>query len=514
MKNLPSADAAKRILHSKNEIIERWEKLVRSEFTEAEHEEKPQLIDSLPSFLDHLIDILAKGEISEKDFQKVQKVSEEHAEDRVESTEFTIGHIVREYHLLRKVILETLENDTTLDRVPRELIVEVIQTALTNATREFAELSIKKELSARELIREKDAVFRTIFELAAAGKAIVDQSTGKFMQVNKRFCDMLGYTEKELLEKTTTEITHPEDAHLVVNKPLIVNPSDSLEGKVWTVEKRYLQKDGTPLWALVSGALFPASINQPQRIIATIFDITEKKQIEILKDQFINTLTHDLRTPLSVITMATELLSLKKDDPVMVEKLIERIAANASRGDRMIQDLLDTSRIRSGFGLALDLAPCDLSQVIHDVVETLTSLHGDRFIVSGNTAPIKGYFSESGMRRLLENLCSNAIKYGAKELPVVIHVLQTSVDVSIAVQNKGEPIPKENLSTIFQQFSRTRSAQSSGKLGWGIGLTIVKGITEAHCGTITIESSASEGTTFTVKIPLDARPCQEERLKN
>lgn len=510
--NQASTDAAKRLLQSKNEIIAQWEKLVRAEFAEAQHETKPHLVDSLPQFLDYMVDVLTKGSLNPKHSEKIMAVSQEHAADRVTTTEFGIEHIIREYNILRKVILEVLESDKLLEAKPRNLIVDVIQTAQSNATVEFAELTLNRERSYRKKLAENEEVFKTIFDLAAAGKAIVDQSSGRFLQVNQRFCDMLGYTKDELLQKTTASITHPEDINLLVNKPLVVNPSDSLVGKVWTIEKRYLHKDGTPMWALVSGALFPASTEEPQRVIATVFDITEKKQIEILKDQFINTLTHDLRTPLSVISMAAELLRLKKNDEQMVEKLAERITANAERGDRMIQDLLDTSRIRSGHGISLKLEECNLAKITKDTVDTLTTLYGDRFIINGGELSIQGYWSSGGLRRIIENLCSNAIKYGAKNIPVLITISESHGMASIAVHNRGEAIPAENMATLFQQFSRARSAQSSGKLGWGIGLTVVKGITEAHCGDITVESTAQEGTTFTVTLPLDPRPCREERI--
>ncbi len=509
-----SFDAAKRLLGAKNDIMARWEKTVRAEFNEAQRENKVHLLDSLPQFLDHLIDMLSKGKFNHEGQQKVVAVSQEHAEDRVKKTTYTIEHVIREYDILRKVIFAFLETEKALDVISRDIIFDVIQAAQTHSTCEFANLTFEKERKLRQQLEEKEAVFRTVFELAAAGKAIVDQSTGRFIQVNKRLCDMLGYTAQELLQKTTADITYPEDRALMINELPLVNPNDSLQGKIWNIEKRYLQKDGTPLWAMVSGAIFPASADQPQRVIATMFDISEKKQIENLKDQFINTLTHDLRTPLSVISMSAELLLLKKDDEQMKKKLVERIAANAERGQRMIQDLLDTSRIRSGHLISLDIEPCDLKQVIQESIETLAGLYGDRFIVSTRLEASSGYWSISGLRRIIENLCSNAVKYGTKNFPVLVTASEVGEKVSISVHNRGEPIPPENIESLFQQFSRSRSAQASGKLGWGIGLTIVKGITESHCGEVSVTSSIQDGTTFTVTLPRDARPCQAERLKH
>ncbi len=412
MENQDAIDAAKRLKKSKKEVLSRWEQIVRSEFAEAQKETKPHLMDSLPKFLD-----------------------------------------------------------------------QVIQSLMRTDERG---------------------------ELAAAGKAIVDVSSGRFLQVNKRFCEMLGYTTDELLKMTTYEITHPEDSKLIINK-IPEDVSSISEGKVWNIEKRYLQKDGTPLWVMISGALYPAIADQEPKVIATIFDIAEKKLIENLKDQFINTLTHDLRTPLSVIDMSAQLLQLKSKETAMVLKLADRILANSKRCDSMIQDLLDTNRIRAGHGMSLHIEHCDLISIIQETMDELSSLHGDRFIFNG-PASVKAYWSKKGIRRILENLCSNAIKYGAKNFPVLISVDEVDSTINLSAKNHGEPIPKENMSSLFQQFSRARSAQSSGKLGWGIGLTIVKGITEAHCGEIKVRSAEQEGAVFTVSLPKDARPCQKERL--
>lgn len=503
-------DTANQLQKSKKEILSRWEYLVRGEFSEAQKESKPHLIDSLPEFLDQLSLALKKAQENGSVVAKVEAISQEHAVDRAATTQFTIEHIIREYDILRKVIFDILEQKKPLDVLSRDTILDVLQAGQSKAACEFSEIIFEQERQVRKQLEEKEQVFKTIFELAAAGKAIVDVSTGKFLQVNKRFCEMLGYTADELLKMTAREVSHPDDNNLTINR-LPEDLSQIPEGTVWNIEKRYIQKDGTPIWVMISGALYPLIPGQPPRVIATIFDITEKKQIENLKDQFINTLTHDLRTPLSVIDMSAQLLQSKAVDATIVLKLADRIVANAKRCDSMIQDLLDTSRIRSGHGVSLQIEHCDLSQIVQETIDGLTSLHGDRFILTGPIS-VKGYWSASGIRRIIENLCSNAIKYGAKNFPVLISIEYDS-DVSISVKNRGEPIPKENMSSLFQQFSRTRSAEVSGKLGWGIGLTIVKGITEAHCGKITVHSTEQDGTTFTVILPKDARPCQEERLK-
>jgi signal transduction histidine kinase len=105
----------------------------------------------------------------------------------------------------------------------------------------------------------------------------------------------------------------------------------------------------------------------------------------------------------------------------------------------------------------------------------------------------------------MENLISNAIKYGAADSPVTVTLQDLSDKVRISVHNFGNPLSDDERTRIFDQFKRSKAAEASGKKGWGIGLTIVRGLTEAHGGSITVESSQETGTTFAVTLPRDAR---------
>jgi len=107
------------------------------------------------------------------------------------------------------------------------------------------------------------------------------------------------------------------------------------------------------------------------------------------------------------------------------------------------------------------------------------------------------------MRRIIENLCNNAIKYGAGDHPVTVSVAQNGPDeVSVSVHNWGLPIPPEDQKLLFQQYRRMDSAQK----GWGLGLTLVEGLAKAHRGTVRVESTRETGTTFTVTVARDMRP--------
>ena len=103
------------------------------------------------------------------------------------------------------------------------------------------------------------------------------------------------------------------------------------------------------------------------------------------------------------------------------------------------------------------------------------------------------------MRRVIENLAINAVKYGYPDTPIILTLQQIETQISLTVYNEGDPIPLDAQSILFQQFRRTVSAEE--QTGWGLGLFLVKSIIEAHQGTIEVESAAGKGTSFIVKLP-------------
>lgn len=236
--------------------------------------------------------------------------------------------------------------------------------------------------------------------------------------------------------------------------------------------------------------------------------LTELEQEREMREQFVVTLTHDLRTPLAAAQMGSYLMSRKADEPVEVVKLTSRIIRNLDRIDQMIRDLLDANRIRAGERLPIDVEQCELRGLVSETLDELATIHGDRFGLQAMEA-IDGHWSVSGIRRILENLCGNAIKYGAPAGPVTIRLLRHgSAQVQIEVHNEGSTITLEDQLNMFKPFRRNGSGALEKEKGWGLGLTVVRGIAEAHSGTVEVESFPGRGTTFRVTLPLDARSSQ------
>ncbi len=246
-----------------------------------------------------------------------------------------------------------------------------------------------------------------------------------------------------------------------------------------------------------------ASMDQAIAKACTAYALVEER----LREQLFATLAHDLRGPLSAARINAGLI-LRKPSSDQVPRWAARVADGIDRADRMVQNLLDAMRVQVGGGLSLELEECDLVDVVRQGIENQQVEHGDRFVMAA-PEPVRGYFAPDPLRRAVENLVSNAVKYGTSSRPITITVRQTHERAFILVHNHGGHIPTDQQELLFQAFVRLPEAESGGQRGWGLGLTQVRGAAEAHGGSVSVESLPELGTSFTIDIPKDARPFQK-----
>jgi signal transduction histidine kinase len=359
--------AADRLLAHKERLLERWVERVREEIPAATDERPPILVDTLPIFLRYLAEALSPHH-PRSTATEGSTLAEEHGGERVRVTRYQLEDLIREYQLLREVLLDVLGESG----------------ALTESERHIITVSI----------------------------------------------------DKAILESCTA-------------------------------------------FSLVHNGL---------------------------REQFMLTLTHDLRGPLNAARLGAGMI-LRRPDAPHVCQWAARLVDNIERMERMIQDLLDVSRVRAGGSMSLSLAGCELVRIVQTVVDQLRFTHGERFQVIA-PEPIHGYWSEEALTRAVENLVTNAVKYGESERPITLTVRQTHERAVVMVHNHGSYIPPEEQETLFQVFRRSRLAERSHQRGWGLGLALVRGVAEAHGGSIGVDSLPERGTTFTIDIPRDARPFQ------
>jgi len=214
---------------------------------------------------------------------------------------------------------------------------------------------------------------------------------------------------------------------------------------------------------------------------------------------FIAGLSHDLRNPLNVANASAQLIQLKSSDPGIVD-LAKRVCRKIAEADTMIQTLLDAAVLHGKMNLKLKLTSFDIMTLVEAVCADLPLL-GQRVNVIGE--PIVGHWCQDAIKRTLENLLTNAQKYGDPAQPITVKVEHEDNLMLLSVHNEGVPIPKTDMYRMFNRYQRFEETQVKG---WGLGLPYVQNVVESHGGTVVVDSAAERGTTFTVSIPIDARP--------
>jgi PAS domain S-box-containing protein len=369
-------------------------------------------------------------------------------------------------------------------------------------------------LRATEALERSEERYRTIFENAPVGMAEVDPISRRFLRVNPKYCTMLGLTSEELLQLCTSDVTLPEDRELDTQTALQLLRGEKNEIRH---EKRYVRKDGSTFWVELSVSTIRCSNGEPKMNIAAALDISKRKEAEenliralqqlqnerTVRERFVFALTHDLRQPLTAAKTSTQLALRSASDADRVTFFSGKTIDALNRTDRMIQDLLDVSRLNAGQLLAIAPGECNISQVVREVCEELTVTYG---VNCQTEIPPKliGFWSCAELRRAIENLGSNAAKYGDTTRPITIRIIQLGEQIELQVHNFGNPISKEDQPHLFDSFLRSRTATGKSK-GWGLGLNLVKGVAEAHHGTVRVESSLKDGTTFSIILPVDVR---------
>jgi len=211
-------------------------------------------------------------------------------------------------------------------------------------------------------------------------------------------------------------------------------------------------------------------------------------------------LGHDLRNPLSTVKLAAGMLNNDAIPPEKKLVLAGKILSSADRMQQMIEDLLDMTRAQQGFDFSLDRRPYDLRAVCEQIVGEFKIINSNRTIDFSAAGDCRGQFDEGRVAQVFSNLISNALRYGAQNKAVRVDLKGDDSAVVLNVNNQGTPIPPETVPQLFTAFWRGTNDEK----GLGLGLYIVEQIMQLHGGTISVESSAEKGTTFTATFPKQA----------
>ncbi|RZA32000.1 MAG: PAS domain S-box protein [Lysobacteraceae bacterium] len=284
-------------------------------------------------------------------------------------------------------------------------------------------------------------------------------------------------------------------------------------GEPFELEHRIRSKaDGQYRWHLARARPVRDDSGAIVKWIGSSTDIDEQKQaaqrlgeVQRLRERFMYTLAHDLRNPLSTATMAAQFLLRFTPQAAQREHLLDTIISSLRRVDEMTENFLDASLLEAGQSLPLKAGSCNLRAIAERTVADAVLVHGERISIRG-VDEAWGCWSRDGLHRALENLVTNAFKYGSPETPITVILERGDAGPRLSVHNYGRPLSEAEMEVLFELFERSSSARVSSQQGWGIGLAVVKGIIESHGGHVSVESAAAAGTTFTIELPWDARP--------
>jgi two-component system sensor histidine kinase/response regulator len=221
------------------------------------------------------------------------------------------------------------------------------------------------------------------------------------------------------------------------------------------------------------------------------------------KNEFMGIAAHDLRSPLNAVKGYSEMVL---EDPALGPEnaeLVKRIQEAAARMAEMVQNLLDANRIERG-EMQLHLAPTDLGQVLHSVIETqrprATAKH-QAIHLATEAAPMVVQLDPSVTVQVLENLVSNAVKYSPPGTEIFVRLKKQAQGVQVEVQDQGPGLSAEDQKKLFGKFARLSAKPTGGEHSTGLGLSIVKKMVEAMNGNVWCESERGRGATFIVKFP-------------
>jgi len=318
-----------------------------------------------------------------------------------------------------------------------------------------------------------------------------------------------------------TRCVHPEDlsrAEQELRRAIVDGEGASEYRVVWP--------DGSVRWIQARGKVFFDEAGEPLRWIGISMDVTERKRMEESlrrqtealqeadrrKNEFLSILAHELRNPLAPISNAIQILTLRGDDPALVAQTKEVMERQVHQMTRMVDDLLEVSRISRG-KISLHTAPLDLAEVVATAVETsrpLVEAHHHTLTVTLPRSPARVEADGARLAQVLSNLLNNAAKYTEDGGRIDLIVEQAQGDVVIRVRDNGIGIAPERLPSVFDMFEQIGGASDRSQGGLGIGLTLARRLVEMHGGRIEAHSAGlGKGSEFVTRLAALAEPAME-----
>jgi PAS domain S-box-containing protein len=374
---------------------------------------------------------------------------------------------------------------------------------------------ITERKQADAALRESEAQSRAIFETASIGMAVANPSTGLWQRVNQKLCETTGYSAEEMTRMRFSEITHPDDR----DKDLeLFQRVVRGEAPNYRFEKRYIRKDGALAWVSINMSVIRSPAGEPLRTIATIEDVTSRKQLEeqlrqAQKMEAIGQLAggvaHDFNNILAATMMQVGLLQENPGVTGELRESVNELLSHAQRAAALTRQLLLFSR-RS----VMQTQTIDLNEAVENLLKMLRRLIGEQINLDwSGSSHLPPVAADAGMlEQVIMNLAVNArdaMPKGGRIAITTDAVDLTAEDlakgpefrpgrfVRLTVSDTGCGMSEAVLGRIFEPFFTTKEA---GK-GTGLGLATVYGIAKQHKGWVTVESQVGRGSAFHIYLP-------------
>ena len=333
---------------------------------------------------------------------------------------------------------------------------------------------------------------QVLFNSMIEGLLLLDRSQ-KIYLANRAFKILFGL-KVELRGKTILEVLRLHELEELVLRV-------QAEGQVFDYEVKL--PDLTERWLRVNASVISNSAGEREGMILVFHELTRLKQLERAREEFVANVSHEVRTPLSLIKGYVEtLLDGARNNPEVAERFLKIIERNTSRLDLLIQDLLSISALESG-RIKLNLQPMDLRLVADKVLGDLYAKADDKQVTLANALPLLPVHADANrLDQVFANLVDNAIKYGRLNGKVTVSGRKLDDGrVEVCVQDDGPGIPPESLDRVFERFYRVDKARSRDQGGTGLGLSIVKHIVQAHGGEVWARSEPGKGASIFFTLP-------------
>ena len=362
---------------------------------------------------------------------------------------------------------------------------------------------LQKELADRKQAQaslgQSEALFRSLSESSPVGIFRTD-NLGRCIYTNPRYQEITGLTFAEALGDGWQQFIHPEDRENVLPQWL----AEMAVKRESSAELRYRWKDGTIRFCHIKAAPIQSLSNERLGYVGTIEDITDRRAVEQMKNEFVSIVSHELRTPLASIRGSLGLLASEvlNDDPDTAKHMLDIAAAETERLVRLVSDILDLERLES-HKVVLDRQWYDATTLMQQAIEILQPL-ADENRIEFTLIPLSAqiWVAPDRLIQTLVNLLSNAIKFSPAGSTVTLKAQSQTNRILFQVQDQGRGIPADKLEAVFGRFQQLDATDSRDKGGTGLGLAICRNIVQQHGGQIWVESVVGQGSTFSFTIPM------------